>query len=404
MRDVTRRFLDLPLRFQIAIPFSILMVAMVVLAFGFGLPFAQRSVQEEADLKLDNARFHLLLVMEHETDKLHDVAALLVASPEIAQAVGESDVTPPIPLSTIASADIIQVSDQRGAIRLDVGGAGSLDIASWGPLRQTASSQGEATGFVSSAAGPLLLVVKPIQAESGLGGYLVVGARLDRLLGEVRETMGAEFSLYSGGRLVVSTFDTENGEAPAEVAAVPALPADSSQPVEKGLVVDGQAYSVAYDSLALGGERGTILGVFLPKSQGWSLDTLAAVAVVVLLVTGLTFLVLGFLIARSVAARLERMVGVIEKIGAGDLSQRVVVDSADEVGRLGQVVNSMASELQEVERGKAEFFAMASHELRTPLALMKNSAELLQEGVAKCSRRILKIHNRETLRGLATQI
>jgi signal transduction histidine kinase len=101
------------------------------------------------------------------------------------------------------------------------------------------------------------------------------------------------------------------------------------------------------------------------------------------LVAALVLLALGFFIAQRIAARVERVVVAIEKIGDGDLSQQVSVDSADEVGRLGQVVNAMAAQLRQVERAKAQFLAMASHELRTPLALMKSSTDLLLENGVK---------------------
>ena len=62
------RFFDLPLRFQIAIPFSILIMAVIVLAFGVGLPLAQKSAEEEQDLKLENARSLLQLALANQQD------------------------------------------------------------------------------------------------------------------------------------------------------------------------------------------------------------------------------------------------------------------------------------------------------------------------------------------------
>jgi signal transduction histidine kinase len=127
----------------------------------------------------------------------------------------------------------------------------------------------------------------------------------------------------------------------------------------------------------------SMIGVFLPRPAGWSADRFVAVGSAAVLATALVLLALGFVIAQRIAARVERVVAAIEKIGDGDLSQEVNVDSSDEVGRLGQVVNAMATQLRQMERAKAQFLAMASHELRTPLALMKSSTELLLENSAK---------------------
>ena len=145
----------------------------------------------------------------------------------------------------------------------------------------------------------------------------------------------------------------------------------------------GEAYSVVYERPTLSGEPMAIMGVFLPKSEGWSTERLVAVGGAAVLVAALVLLALGFFIAQRIAARVERAVVAIEKIGDGDLSQQVNVDSADEVGRLGQVVNAMAAQLRQVERAKAQFLAMASHELRTPLALIRSSTDLLLENGAK---------------------
>jgi signal transduction histidine kinase/CheY-like chemotaxis protein len=73
------------------------------------------------------------------------------------------------------------------------------------------------------------------------------------------------------------------------------------------------------------------------------------------------------------------------RIGAGQLGHRIQIDSADEIGQLGQQFNTMAGELErsyatlerkvdertqaltEANRAKSRFLAAASHDLRQPL-------------------------------------
>jgi len=378
------RFFDLPLRFQIAIPFSILIIGVIVLAFGFGLPLARESTQEEVDLKLDNARSLFLISMHHEEDQLRHAAALLGGDEEIAGALAAGDrrglESSLADFPSRAAVDALQVFDQSGAVLFDMGGFGPVAAEALAGLSEQASASGSATGLVSTTAGPVMVAVTPVRSSAGPQGTIVVGQSLSRQLQEMRQAIGGELSLYQNGRLLASTFPLEHGQPPQEVRATSVPMADSPEVGEKGLVVGGHAYTVAYGSLALGGEPAASFAVFLPKSDVWSVDTLVAVGVTTALVASLGLLVLGFLTARHIAARLERVVAVIEKVGGGDLSQRVDIDSSDEIGRLGQVVNLMTSKLQEVESSKAEFLAMASHELRTPLALMKSSTELLLDG------------------------
>jgi len=376
------RFFDLPLRFQIAIPFSILIMAVIVLAFGFGLPLAQKSAEEDQDLRLENARSLLQLALANQQDHLRSAAAILAESPEVAHALQSGDTRG---LSSLLSAlpsqmdaDAVEVYGQSGALLYDLGDLGPLDVAIWSSLRQTATTRGAATGLAVTGAGPMMLAVRP-----AADGFVVVGKSLSSELEKMRYNSSVHFSVYREGQLVASTFPSQHGQPPPEVRTPPTLPVDAGEPLKKGIVVAGKAYSVVYERPTLSGEPMSTIGVFLPRSEGWSADRFVAVGSAVVLAAALVLLALGFIVAQRIAARVERVVVAIEKIGDGDLSQQVNVDSADEVGRLGQVVNAMAAQLRQIERAKAQFLAMASHELRTPLALIKSSTDLLLENGAK---------------------
>jgi signal transduction histidine kinase len=54
---------------------------------------------------------------------------------------------------------------------------------------------------------------------------------------------------------------------------------------------------------------------------------------------------------------------------------------SDELGELSRSFQSMARQLDELDRTKAEFLGMASHELKTPLNLISAYAELIEEGL-----------------------
>jgi signal transduction histidine kinase len=85
----------------------------------------------------------------------------------------------------------------------------------------------------------------------------------------------------------------------------------------------------------------------------------------------------GLVLARYVGARLNRIAGVIEAAGEGDLSRRVemVAGGGDSFDRLAARLNAM---LGKVERLMAELRVVTdsmAHDLRSPLARLRTKAE-----------------------------
>lgn len=79
---------------------------------------------------------------------------------------------------------------------------------------------------------------------------------------------------------------------------------------------------------------------------------LAGLGLLMIILMGLAAL----LISRQVTRPIERLVAAAAKLGAGDLSQRVAVESGDEIGQLGAAFNTMALSLQAttLERDRSE--------------------------------------------------
>ena len=51
---------------------------------------------------------------------------------------------------------------------------------------------------------------------------------------------------------------------------------------------------------------------------------------------------------KHITEPLQHMIGLSEKISAGDLSQTIRIDADNELAQLGRVINEMASNLQEI--------------------------------------------------------
>jgi signal transduction histidine kinase len=85
-------------------------------------------------------------------------------------------------------------------------------------------------------------------------------------------------------------------------------------------------------------------------------------------------LILGVWIFWKSTAPLRKITRATETISQSDLSQRVNIDSKDEVGRLAKSFNSMSDRLEKAFDSQKQFISDAAHELRTPLASMKTAA------------------------------
>ncbi len=75
---------------------------------------------------------------------------------------------------------------------------------------------------------------------------------------------------------------------------------------------------------------------------------------------------IGWYIASAISRGLQTQVQILKNVAAGDLSERAVVDSKDEIGQLGSVVNEMSESLTamvEDIKGNSQTLSSASEEL-----------------------------------------
>jgi len=107
----------------------------------------------------------------------------------------------------------------------------------------------------------------------------------------------------------------------------------------------------------------------------WPRYTIPAAVAVALVVTQL--------LARGMTSPLREMTAAARVMATGDYSRRVRATSRDEVGELARAFNTMAADLEAVDRQRRELVANVSHELRTPVSALRAVLENLVDGVSQ---------------------
>jgi two-component system, OmpR family, sensor kinase len=90
---------------------------------------------------------------------------------------------------------------------------------------------------------------------------------------------------------------------------------------------------------------------------------------------------LGLLLARGLAAPLDRLAKASRQLAHGDLTQRVPIGGPAEVAAAGQAFNEMASALETAEGLRQRMVADIAHELRTPLAVIQGNLQAILDDV-----------------------
>lgn len=115
----------------------------------------------------------------------------------------------------------------------------------------------------------------------------------------------------------------------------------------------------------------------------------------------------AWLLSRALAAPLQRVSFLAQRLSTGDLQNRIEFDGNDEVWRVAESLEIMrenlAARIREINRSaamKTEFVANASHELRTPVASIRAAVDTLNaNGLDKeTTRRFMSVIERNVER------
>ncbi len=173
---------------------------------------------------------------------------------------------------------------------------------------------------------------------------------------------------------------------------------------ERIVVADGAGRVVADSSLALVGQtvgrswadpvaviayRGTSVGAVYVNPLGHGDDPQRAsfltrvnrALLLACLIGGLVAVLLALGVSRRILRPVEALTAAARRMEKGDLSQRVEVQSGDEIGELARAFNSMADGLAHQEELRRNMVGDVAHELRTPLTNVRGYLEAARDGL-----------------------
>ena len=94
--------------------------------------------------------------------------------------------------------------------------------------------------------------------------------------------------------------------------------------------------------------------------------------------------IVGSVMARGLAKPVNRITYTARQVRAGDLTARTGISGDDEIGKLGETFDSMATKIEKDLQHERRLTSDVAHELRTPLMAMQATVEAMQDGVLPC--------------------
>ena len=207
------------------------------------------------------------------------------------------------------------------------------------------------------------------------------------ILHQLKQVVDSEIVLFDQNGRVVSTTFSDPG-IQDEVTEVLTGRFNMDKPVVgKDIEYRGVKYRTVIHPVVLPEHGQALLSLWVPTCDADRLKGRIILGMGGIALFGIfAMTVVGYLIARTITAPVEDLVKVTERVSKGDLDERALVQSRDEIGILAESFNQMIEKLATYKEKLVESEKLATagqmaaglaHEVRNPLTSIKMLGQVL---------------------------
>jgi methyl-accepting chemotaxis protein len=267
------------------------------------------------------------------------------------------------------------------------------DYSGLGLVRNALSGQADNLGdkyaeIAAFPSGAYLLTSAPVRDPSNqVVGVLLVGTRLDVMLSNLKaQTLADVFMLDQNGKVLATTL-AEPEEGYGVLEAPPGDIPTVENATSRELTLYNRSYRALYAPLIVRDNPVGLLGVVLPNDYVVSSLATNRNAWLAAFIAGtLLLMLIGYLLAQSIAQPVLRVRQVATAAAAGDLTHFTGLRPVDEVGEVGQALDEMVERLRETHAEAANLRREAARQ-RQLAAESQARLTAIQAGLPELERR-----------------
>ncbi|CQR73397.1 Methyl-accepting chemotaxis protein McpB [Sporomusa ovata DSM 2662] len=339
--------------------YTTLFIAVAVLAVAVpALYFFTMNMEKKFELQANQGLEGLTSILEGYKSDAAIYATLLSRHPEVVKAVEARDSAALVqiigPLAKAAKLDSVTVSDEKGVVIARTHDPKKGDSV----MNQVNVQQAlKGTTFAAIESGTVIkLSVRagaPVyNAEGRVIGIITPGynASRDEIVDKVKQLFGVDITVFLGDERVATTI-IQDGQ---RVIGTKLDPVIAEKVLKQGQKYVGRAeiigkeYITTY--LPLVGPEDKAIGVMFAGKTISELNVeknkmMLSIGAIALCALGIGMF-LTFLLAKGITTPISHLVEGVGKVAAGDLSQKVIVTSSDEIAVLAGHFNVMVDQLK----------------------------------------------------------
>jgi signal transduction histidine kinase len=216
-------------------------------------------------------------------------------------------------------------------------------------------------GVLETNYGPGLFTSSPVFDDQGkLVGAILVGTRLNNLLGSIKSQALADLVLLDKERHTLATTlaPPQEGYGVLEAAADGLAEGDLSH--TQDLILNERSFQITFTPFSPRGEQIGWMGVVLPSSYVVSAEATSRNVFSLLFTLGTVgVIIIGFILSQSIARPILELRSVTQAVAAGELESHLSMQRSDEIGELADAFDVMTLRLRERTNEAARLYAEA---------------------------------------------